>query len=47
MEVETQVQIARRLGYIVEEQEKGLLESSAVLARMLAGLIRALRRRLA
>ncbi|HEX9610505.1 MAG TPA: four helix bundle protein [Gemmatimonadales bacterium] len=47
MELETQVQIARRLGYIVEEQEKGLLESSAVLARMLAGLIRALRRRLA
>jgi four helix bundle protein len=47
MEVETQVQIATRLGYISEEQQTGLLESSAVLARMLAGLIRALRRRLA
>src|SRR5213596_4151136 len=47
MEIETQVQIATRLGYIPEEQQTGLLESSAVLARMLAGLIRALRRRLA
>src|SRR6266550_6726385 len=47
MELETQVQIARRLGYIVEEQETRLLKSSAVLARMLAGLIRALRRRVA
>ena len=47
MELETQVQIATRLEYISEEQQTGLLESSAVLARMLAGLIRALRRRLA
>ncbi len=47
MEIETQVQIATRLGYISEEQQRGLLESTAVLARMLAGLIRALRRRLA
>jgi four helix bundle protein len=47
MEIETQVQIATRLGYIPEEQQTRLLESTAVLARMLAGLIRALRRRLA
>ncbi|HKC40527.1 MAG TPA: four helix bundle protein [Gemmatimonadales bacterium] len=47
MEIETQVQIATRLGYIPAEQQTGLLESTAVLARMLAGLIRALRRRLA
>jgi four helix bundle protein len=46
MELETQVQIASRLGYVSAEHEKGLLESSTVLARMLAGLIRALRRRL-
>ncbi|HEY3280339.1 MAG TPA: four helix bundle protein [Gemmatimonadales bacterium] len=46
MELETQVQIASRLGYVSAENEKGLLESSAMLARMLGALIRALRRRM-
>jgi four helix bundle protein len=46
MELETQVQIARQLGYIPKDAEEALLDASGVLGRMLAGLIRALRRRL-
>src|SRR5882672_2553432 len=45
-EVETQVQIARRLEYIAEDDESRLLDSCNAIAKMLGGLIRSLRRRL-
>jgi len=45
-EVQTQVQIARRLEYIAEDDQSRLLDSSNAIAKMLGGLIRSLRRRL-
>ena len=45
-EVETQVQIARRLEYIAEDDQSRLLDSCNAIAKMLGGLIRSLRRRL-
>lgn len=45
-ELETQIQIARRLEYITEDEQQRLLDSCTAIARMLAGLIRSLRRRL-
>src|SRR2546422_8201712 len=45
-EVETQLQIARRLEYIAEDNQNRLLDSSNAIAKMLGGLIRSLRRRL-
>ena len=45
-EVETQVQIARRLEYITEEDQRQLVDSCNAIAKMLGGLIRSLRRRL-
>src|SRR5439155_15717925 len=45
-EVETQVQIARRLEYITEDDQRQLLDSCNAIAKMLGGLIRSLRRRL-
>lgn len=45
-EVETQVQIARRLDYVSDEVQKELLEATTAIGRMLGALIRALRRRL-
>lgn len=45
-EVETQIQIARRLEYITDDDQKRLLDSCTALGRMLGGLIRSLRRRL-
>ena len=46
-ELETQIQIARRLEYITESDQKQLLDSCSQIGRMFGGLIRALRRRLA
>src|SRR5438034_3979771 len=43
-EVETQVQIARRLEYITEEDQRQLLDSCNAIAKMRGGLIRFLRR---
>ena len=45
-ELETQVQIARRLEYITDDDQQKLLDSCAAIGRMLGGLIRSLRRRL-
>ena|SRR5216110_1086115 len=45
-EVETQIQIARRLEYIAEDDQSRLLDSCNAIAKMLGGLIRSLRRRL-
>src|SRR5438876_9132513 len=45
-EVETQVQIARRLEYITEDDQRQLLDSCNAIAKMLGGLLRSLRRRL-
>src|SRR6266540_2898706 len=45
-EVETQVQIARRLEYIAEDDQSRLLDSCNAIAKMLGGLIRSLRKRL-
>jgi len=45
-EVETQLQIATRLGYIAGDVEKELLDACDRVGRMLGALIRALRRRL-
>jgi four helix bundle protein len=44
MELETQVVIASRRGYLDAESERQLLERSAEVGRMLAGLTRSLRR---
>jgi four helix bundle protein len=46
MEVETQVQIAQRLGYIETEVMNQSLAASAEIGRMLNGLINALERKL-
>ena len=45
-EVETQVQISRRLEYIAEDDQSRLLDSCNAIAKMLGGLIRSLRKRL-
>lgn len=45
-EVETQVQIARRLEYITEDDQTRLLDSCNAIAKMFGGLIRSLRKRL-
>ena len=45
MELETQVQIAGRLGYVGKEHEAHVLGQAAEVGRMLAGLSRALRQR--
>ena len=45
-EVETQIQIARRLEYIGDDDQSRLLDSCNAIAKMLGGLIRSLRRRL-
>lgn len=45
MELETQVLLSRRLGYLSPERETTLLTRSAEIGRMAAGLIRALQRR--
>jgi four helix bundle protein len=44
MEVETQVAIALRRGYLGSDVERRLLECSAEVGRMLAGLTRSLKR---
>lgn len=44
MEVETQVTIASRLGYLSPQVMQQMLDSSGELGRMLAGLIRSLKR---
>jgi len=46
-ELETQLQIAKRLGYISDDVEKELLKTSMGIGRMLGALVRALRRRIA
>jgi len=45
MELETQAQIAVRLGYLSADDGDGLLGRTAEVGRMLAGLVRALKRR--
>ena len=45
-ELETQIQISRRLEYISIDVEKELLDACTAIGRMLGALIRALRRRL-
>ena len=45
MELETHVLINGRMRYIASEEEKAILMRAAELGRMLAGLIRALKRR--
>jgi len=45
-ELETQIEIARRLGYMTEDAGKELLGTSTTLGRMLGGLIASLKRRL-
>jgi len=45
MEVETQLMIAGRLGYVSREAEEGILGHAAEVGRMLSGLVRALRKR--
>src|SRR6266487_1579912 len=45
-EVETQIQIARRLEYITAEDQSRLLDSCNAIGKMFGGLIRSLRRRL-
>ena len=44
-EAETQLLLARRLGYIADGDAGGLLNASAEISRMLAGLSSALKRR--
>jgi four helix bundle protein len=46
MEVETQITIAERLGYIVKKQEMSLLETTAEVSRLLSGLCNALNKKL-
>ena len=46
MEVETQITIAERLGYIKKQQETILLESAAEIGRLLNGLCRSLNKKL-
>lgn len=45
MELETQLQIAGRLAYIAEADERVFLQRASEVGRMLAGLIAALQRR--
>ena len=45
MEMETQVMIAGRMGYVSKESEDRALAQAADVGRMLAGLVRALTRR--
>jgi four helix bundle protein len=45
MEVETQLMIAGRLGYLSTDVEDGILAHTAEVGRMLSGLTRALRKR--
>lgn len=45
MELETQVVVSRRLGYLSSESETHLIARSGEVGRMAAGLIRALQRR--
>ena len=47
MELETQITIAERLGYLKKEQEANLLESTAEVSRMLSGLKSSLNKKLA
>jgi four helix bundle protein len=47
MEVETQITIAERLGYLDETHERHLLESTAEVSRMLSGLKTPLNKKLA
>ena len=46
MEVETQLTIAERLGYIERQLEKTLLESTAEVGRLLNGLCNSLNKKL-
>jgi four helix bundle protein len=46
MELETQITIAERLGYINDSQEKSLLDSTAEVSRMLSGLRNSLNKKL-
>jgi len=43
MELETQIQIVRRLGYITKENETSVLMQTAEISRMLSGLRRSLK----
>jgi four helix bundle protein len=45
-EVETQIQIARRLDYLTEDDQTRLMDACTGIGKMLGGLIRSLRRRL-
>ena len=45
MELETQVQIAKRLSYVSVDDEEGLLGRTREVGRMLAALVRALKKR--
>ena len=45
MELETHLLIGRRMSYISAEEEQGFLQRAAEVGRMLAGLVRALKRR--
>ena len=45
MELETQVLIAGRMGYVAKEGEKRILAQCAEVGKMLSGLVRALKRR--
>jgi len=45
MELETQLMIAGRLGYLSGETEERILADAAEVGRMLSGLVRALRKR--
>jgi len=45
MELETQILIAGRLGYVQPDERDSLLERTSDVGRMLAGLIAALKRR--
>jgi len=46
-ELETHIEIARRLEYISQDDEQRLLNSCTAIGKMLSGLIRSLRRRAA
>ena len=46
-EVETQVEVARRLGYITDEQQARVFQSSSEVGRIVVGLIRSLEKHVA
>lgn len=46
MELETQITIAERLGYLERHQETALLESTAEIGRLLNGLCNSLNKKL-